>query len=117
MTDNYLVETANEHLQKLCADIPNRCVGSPGNHQATDYFAEKLKAFGFQVDSPQFNCIDWSHGEVQLMVGGEKFSAQVSPYSLGCEVTAPLAVATSVDELENTDQYGGWWDLAQTRGQ
>jgi aminopeptidase YwaD len=103
VTEEYLVDKANKYLQKLCKDIQNRCVGSPGNRQATDFFAEVMTAFGFQTESPQFDCIDWCHGEVQLTLAGEPFLAQVSPYTLSCDISAPLAVATTIDELENAE--------------
>lgn len=103
MTKADLVINANKYLQTLCYEIPNRCVGSSGNRQATDFFAEKMKAFGFQIESPQFECIDWTHGDAQLTLAGEPFPAHASPYSLGCKINAPIAVATTVEELENQD--------------
>jgi aminopeptidase YwaD len=103
VTDNYLADQANKHLQILCEEFQNRCVGSTGNRRATDYFNEQMITFGFQTESPQFECIDWSEGDVQLTLAGETFPARVSPYSLGCNVTAPLVVATSIEELENTE--------------
>ena len=101
MTPVGLEVNARSYLDKLCLEISNRCVGSAGNRLATDFFAEKMVAFGFQTESPQFACIDWSHGDLQLTVEGEPFEAFVSPYSLGCQVRAPLIVASSVAELES----------------
>ncbi len=100
MKPSQLVDTAHQYLTKLCVDIPNRCVGRQGNRQATDFFAEKMVQFGFQTESPQFDCIDWTHGEASLTVDGEPFEAFVSPYSVKCDVTANLAIATTVEELE-----------------
>jgi aminopeptidase YwaD len=103
VTDQYLVDKGYEYLRMLCNEIPNRCVGSPGNRQATDYFAEVMTTFGFQTESPQFDCIDWTHGELDLLVAGEPYPAHVSPYTLGCNISAPLAVAAAVAELEEMD--------------
>lgn len=103
MTKEHLVGKAGKHLHILCNDIPNRCVGSPGNRQATDYFAEMMILFGFQTETPQFDCIDWSHGDVQLTLAGKHFPTHASPYTLGCDVSAPLAVAATVDELEKLE--------------
>jgi aminopeptidase YwaD len=103
VTIENLVDTANKYLQTLCYEIPNRCVGSSGNRRATDFFAEKMTAFGFQTESPQFECIDWTHGDVQLTLAGEPFPAHVSPYTLGCDISAPLTVATTVGELEKVE--------------
>ena len=67
---------------------------------ATEYVAQRLASFGFRTECPSFECWDWTHGEVQLTVGGEAFEAFASPYSPGCQVSAPLAVASMLDELE-----------------
>jgi aminopeptidase YwaD len=102
MPSTHLANTAAAYLQHLCTEIDNRCVGSSGNRQATDFFSEKMVAFGFQTECPQFDCIDWTHGEVSLTVGGKPFAAFVSPYSLACDVSAPLAVISSLAELEKS---------------
>jgi len=49
MAQSPLAITAETYLHKLCTDIDNRCVGSKGNRQATDFFAEKVSAFGFET--------------------------------------------------------------------
>lgn len=103
MTPLSLVDTANQYLHKLCVEIPNRCVGSQGNRQATDFFAEKINTFGFQTESPEFECIDWTHGEAYLTVDGEPYPAFVSPYSINCNVSATLSSATTVEELESLE--------------
>jgi aminopeptidase YwaD len=97
---------ASSYLQRLCLDIPTRRVGSQGNQLATDYFAETVAGFGFQTDCPQFDCIDWEHGEVQLYLEGEPLEAFVSPYSLDCHATAPLAVASTLEDLETLQATG-----------
>lgn len=103
MKASHLVDSANQYLKKLCVDIPNRCVGSQGNRQATDFFAEKMNRFGFQTECPQFDCIDWTHGEASLSVQGEQYQVFVSPYSLKCNVTSTLSIATTVEELESLE--------------
>jgi len=103
MTQSPLISTAESYLQKLCVEIINRCVGSKGNRLATDFFAERSSAFGFRTESPEFDCIDWSHGDVQLKIDGKQYPAFVSPYTLGCDLEAPLAVASTIGELENKD--------------
>jgi aminopeptidase YwaD len=103
VTRTCLSEKAGAYLQKLCLDVPHRRVGSEGNRTATDLFAAVVASFGFQTECPEFDCIDWTHGDAHLTVGGAPFEALVSPYSLGCRVTAPLAVAFSVAELETVE--------------
>jgi aminopeptidase YwaD len=91
---------AKRYLDKLSLEIPNRRVGGEGNRLATDFFAETISSFGFETEAPSFDCIDWEDGGAALGVGGENFSPSVSPYSLGCQVKAPLVVVSSIAELE-----------------
>jgi aminopeptidase YwaD len=106
VTATRLSKKAGAYLQKLCVEVPHRRVGSTGNQLATDFFAEVVASYGFQTACPEFDCIDWTHGDAHLTVDGAPFEAFVSPYSLGCRVTAPLAVASSVAELEAVEASG-----------
>lgn len=98
-----LTEKANEYLDKLCNQIPNRRVGSEGNRLATSFFAEAIKSFGFTVECPEFDCMDWENEGAVLSVEGSSYEVQVSPYSLGVQVTAPLITTCSVNDLETLD--------------
>lgn len=98
-----LTEKAKEFLDTLCNQIPNRRVGSEGNRLATTFFAETIKSFGFDVECPEFECMDWqSHGAV-ISVNGGSYDAQASPYALGIQGKAPLIAACSAPELETLD--------------
>jgi aminopeptidase YwaD len=81
-------------------------VGSPGNRQATDLFAQVMSSFAFEVQSPPFDCMDWHQEGVGLTVGGLPFQAFASPYSLGCRVYAPLVVVSTLAELEAAELAG-----------
>ena len=59
-----------------------------------------MAGFGFETETPAFDCIDWIGAGADLAVDGDSFVALVSPYSLGCQVTAPLVVVTTTAELE-----------------
>jgi aminopeptidase YwaD len=96
-----LLENAQTYLNKLCLDIPGRQVGSVGNQMATEVFAENVASFGFRIECPEFHCIDWEHGDVQLEAGSRSFEGFISPYSLGCDVSASLSSASNIEELEN----------------
>ena len=106
MTNTPVGNKTKFYLDKLCAEINNRCVGSQGNQLATDFFAEVISAFGFETETPEFECIDWSHEDLELTINGQPFPAFISPYSLGCKATAPLSAASTLDELENQDIPG-----------
>jgi hypothetical protein len=69
MSNNFLSKHTQIYLEKICKKISNRCVGSIGNRQATDFFAETIASFGFQVKKSEFNCIDWFHEGEQWFQG------------------------------------------------
>lgn len=98
-----IVETAGSYLQRLCIEIDNRSTGSTGNRAATDFFARTVSGFGFETESPQFGCIDWSQNGAHLSVNGVPFEVFVSPYSLGCQVKAPMVVVSTVEELASAE--------------
>ncbi len=87
-------------MQTLCVEIPSRRVGSEGNRAATDFFARTVGSFGFDTQCPEFDCVDWAHEGAHLTVEGAAYEAHPSPYSLGCRFNAPLAVVSTIEELE-----------------
>ena len=95
-----LSHKAEEYLRFLCLELPTRRVGSGGNRTATETLARILDSFNFAVECPEFDCIDWTQGGVHLTAGGESFEAFASPYSLGCQVRAPLEIVNTLEELE-----------------
>ena len=100
MSGEELKKKAESYLMELCVHIPSRSVGSLGNRDATDFFARQMESFGFQVECPQFACMDWNQQGASLSVNGNPVEALVSPYSLGGLFEAPLAVVSSLEELE-----------------
>lgn len=102
MTLTHLRKKAASYLKTLCVDIDSRRVGSAGNQAATDFFAGIVSAFGFgfETESPPFDCIDWGQEGVTLTAAGVSCTALASPYSLGCRVSAPLVVVPTVEALE-----------------
>ncbi|MEW6649325.1 MAG: M28 family peptidase [Chloroflexota bacterium] len=106
MNHEALAKRAQQCLQMLCADIPNRAVGSPGNRQAADYIARQFAAHGWDVRTPSFDCLHWQTHGCTLEAGGSAFTAQVSPYSNGGTFHAPLAVASDLAQLEASDLAG-----------
>jgi len=106
MNNTQLTARSQTHLQRLCADLPHRGVGSAYNRQATNYFAGVLQDLGWQPRTPQFACIDWNHGEASLRSAGQAFPADPNPYSLGCDLRALLVTADSLDALRQLDLDG-----------
>lgn len=106
MMSLHLPSKAAAYLKKLCVEIPTRRVGSDGNRAATAFFSETAASFGWAVETPAFDCVDWMHDGADLTAGGASFAIFPSPYSLGCDVRAGLAVVSTVDELEAADLRG-----------
>jgi len=98
-----LSEKAGTYLRRLCEKIPGRCVGSKGNRAGTDFFAGIVASFGFETESPEFDCIEWTQGGARLTIDGETFEVFVSPYTLACHISAPLVIASIVEELEASE--------------
>ena len=94
---------ATEYLAKLCIEISDRCVGSPGNRVATEWFAERIGAFGFSIEKQEFDCLDWDEDGADLELAGESFVVFPSFYTNAGDITGRLTVATSVEELEQLD--------------
>ncbi len=103
MTQKSLEQKAAACLHQLAVEIPNRRVGSAGNRAATDMFAAAVASHGWQVERGAFDCIDWRQEGADLLVDGAPYSAFPSPYSLGCGVRAPLAVISTIADLEAAD--------------
>ena len=106
MSISSLASRVESYVDELCVKTPGRQVGSPGNRRATEFFRHQVASFGFQTECPEFECIDWEHGDVTLQVGGARFEAFVSPYSLPCDVIAPLVCASTIEELEDAHITG-----------
>ena len=103
-----LTQRAAEHLQQLCVTIPTRLVGTAGNQAATDYVVDQLETYGFAVTRQYFDCMNWTHGISRLdRADGASFPVQVSPYSLGCDLSGPLRFASTLDELSALNARNG----------
>jgi aminopeptidase YwaD len=96
----------NADLTKLCVRIDNRHVGSQGNRDAGQYVAKRMTAAGLIVTQPEFDCIDWEHGDITLKVASQPVAAFISPYSPSCEISGPFATAANIAELEVRDFAG-----------
>ena len=106
MNSESLDSKARRYLIELCQKIPSRRVGSQGNRDATAFFKNVMEQFNFKVETQPFQCLDMRQGEIKLSAGGQDFEAFISPYTLACDVSAGLAVVSTVDELEAADVNG-----------
>lgn len=106
MSSRSYATKAERYLDNLCGVQPNRRTGSPGNRQATDFFAGTIAAFGYEIDATPFDTLDHINEGAILTIGPAGFEVFTSPYSLGCDVTAELVAVATVAELESADSEG-----------
>ena len=101
MIDSTWASRAEYYLETLCAVTPNRRTGSPGNREATRFFAQTVGAWGYDLDTTEFPCLDFESDGASLVCEDDRFDVRVSPFSLGCDVSAELVTASTSEELEH----------------
>jgi aminopeptidase YwaD len=106
MSNDDFCRKAEAYLKKLCGVRPHRRLGSPGNHQATEFFAGTIGRWGYEIDAAPFKCLDHVIRKSSLMCVRRRFEAFASPYSPGCDVEAELAVVGDVEQLEACNRRG-----------
>jgi aminopeptidase YwaD len=94
-----------EHL-RLLTSHPDRHVGGPGNLAATAMFADVMTSLGLRVTRVPMPCVEWKPGSASLDIGSRHVVLEVGPYSLPCDIGAPLAAVSSIDELERENVRG-----------
>ena len=103
--DDYAAK-AQLYLTTLCSVEPNRRTGSRGNRAATDFFANTIRSYGYEIDTTLFECQDYICGGSFFTHGEDSYDVYASPYSLGCDVLTELITIKTMEELENTDFTG-----------
>jgi len=99
MEPRAIPEMAVLHLERLCSEIGERPVGSPGNIRATEYFRMVVSGFGWDVESHPLAVLGWKPGEAGLTCGDAALDVSPSPYAPGCDVSARLLPVSTVGEL------------------
>lgn len=97
---------ATSYLNTLCSVKPNRRTGSPGNWEATEFFANTIAPFGYEIDATPFACLDHIDEGSVLTIGQGNFEIFTSPYSPGCNVQADIVAISTTEKLENADCQG-----------
>ena len=103
---NILCNKSAAYLNSLCYEISERSAGSEGNRAATAFFKNELTSLGWQTEVQGFNALDWKENGAALQVGEGNFEVFVSPYSLGCDITAEIVNAGNIRELEIVNAEG-----------
>lgn len=97
---------ARDHLDALCSVVPDRRPGSAGNQEATAYAADVLVNAGWNVSSPEFDCIDWNTDGGLLTVDGRSVALTPSPYGIGASVAGRLRVLRDRTDIDRRDLAG-----------
>jgi len=100
MNNEIYSRKSREYLELLCSKIPTRLVGKEGNRMATRFFAEQMKVFGFQMDMPEFDCMDWTGNGARLTISDKMLEIQPNTFTSGCQTRGELCPIRSVDELK-----------------
>ncbi len=101
-----MIQKCEGYINRLCREIPQRPVGSKGNQQASAFFMETVKKYGWKVESTPFQAMNWMADKAELQIGSYDFQVYSSPYSLGCSLEAELVEAGTLKELEMIDVSG-----------
>lgn len=91
------ISSLSAQLHELCS--AERPVGSPGNRAANDLFQRTAAAHGFEIERAELPCLAWERGRSRLQVGQEPWDLCTGPFSPPCEGRAPLAAASTAEEL------------------
>jgi aminopeptidase YwaD len=94
-----------EHLTTL-TNLGPRPIGSPANQAGADFIAATFSAAGLQVEEQPYPCTHWNCQKTILEIDGERLDAAANAFSLLCDITAPLAFAGTLPELEQATVKG-----------
>ncbi len=106
MKERDYFEKAGLYLQTLCDVEPNRRTGSPGNREATDFFASVIREYGYEVDETEFKCFDYICREAKLEATGKEYEVFANPYSTACDLESEVVVVSTMEELEGSEFTG-----------
>lgn len=98
---------ASTHLHALCEVSPDRRPGSPGNEQAAGYVAQEWRHLRWDVSDQRFDVLDWSGSAGSVTLGRQRWTVHPSPYAHGAEMSRPLLVLRTRDDLDTAAASGG----------
>ena len=91
---NGLLE-AYDHCRHLVERWPNRWTSSSGEKEAGDWMEGELARMGYETRQVTFACPGWEHEGEEFYLEGKPLPAGAQFYSVGCDVTGPVAVVKS----------------------
>ena len=99
-------QSAKEHLFFLCEKIANRCVGSTGNLEATGYFRDQLKKWGWRLETQEFDAFDWSPEHAFISFNNRQIKVNPSPNSQTGIVEGETITVSKIEELDGLNAKG-----------
>lgn len=82
---------AYDYCKYMVETWPNRWTGSPGEKESGDWVERELARMGYQTRQTRFDCPGWEYEGEEFYLEGKKLPAGAQFFSVGCDVTAPLA--------------------------
>jgi len=82
---------AYDYCKYLVDTWPDRWTGSPGDRESGDWMEGQLARMGYETRQTRFDCPGWEYEGEELYLEGEPLEAGAQFFSVGCDVTAPLA--------------------------
>jgi aminopeptidase YwaD len=87
-------DEAYRNLQYLCDDIGHRFAGSPLEHQAAEFLADKMREYGLEnVRLEEFPMASWERGDLKLWLTApveREFSAIAMPFCPSADLEADV---------------------------
>ncbi|NLW49830.1 MAG: M28 family peptidase [Candidatus Brocadiaceae bacterium] len=99
---------AYDYCKHIVETWPNRWTGSPGEKASGDWIERQLAHMGYETRQPRFPCPGWEYEGEELYLEGRRLDAGAQFFSVGCDVTGPLAAITP-------DRKGGFTGEVQGR--
>ena len=82
---------AYDYCKYLVDTWPNRWTGSPGERESGDWMEDHLARMGYETRQTRFDCPGWEYEGQEFYLEGKPLEAGAQYYSVGCDVTGPLA--------------------------
>ena len=80
-----------------------RPAGTVQNREITDYIGSYLENLGYETRKLPFNCKVWESQDSYLMIGGNKLTLHVNPFSESFTGTRRAILVRNLEELEKVE--------------
>lgn len=95
-----------EVVEALCAVEVDRRPGGTGNDQAVGFVAEAWLSAGWEVATPEFDCLNWHADGATVHCADREIHLSPSPYGLGVDAAGPIRVVTAIEDIGQSEIGG-----------